>query len=209
MVVHALRTLELWISSVVDVIGNLAHRFLSLIVSRIFFIFQISLSLSLSFKFRNSLFFLPLLSLWCLYNCLFVYQTAAVCFCVCLGLPVSLQSIICIIKGELHKPKSSIFCTISQNYQHFFEKQHYKQLGSEIVWETQKWHSNFRSPGGAWVIDWNTLLHGLINTLRTAWPTKILLPFLSLSKKKKDNHIIFEKSVDDFEIVHKTCSILI
>ena len=52
---------------------------------------------------------------------------------------------------------------------------------------------------------WNFVL--IINST-IVWPTEILLPFLSFSDNLfKDAYIIFQKSVDNFEIVHKTCSI--
>ena len=46
----------------------------------------------------------------------------------------------------------------------------------------------------------------LINNSRTAWPTIILMLFLSsLENLPKDAYIIFQKDVDNFEIEHKTC----
>ena len=50
----------------------------------------------------------------------------------------------------------------------------------------------------------------LINNSRTIWPTKVLMPFLSFSDNlPQDAYIILQKSVDNFEIAHKTCSSLI
>ena len=41
-------------------------------------------------------------------------------------------------KGKLcPKPKLSMFCVLSQNYQHFFEWD--ISIPKQIVWETQKW----------------------------------------------------------------------
>ena len=62
----------------------------------------------------------------------------------------------------------------------------------EIVWETQKWHYNFSRTHGSRVIDKNNIFHVLINNLRTAWPTKISMLFLSFTDNlHEDNHIIF------------------
>ena len=62
------------------------------------------------------------------------------------------------IKGELHlRSKLSIFCALSQNYQHCLEN----NLGilKQIIWKTQKWHCNFSTPSSSWVIDQNNILH--------------------------------------------------
>ena len=54
---------------------------------------------------------------------------------------------------------------------------------------------------GSWVIDQNNILHVLINNSRTAWPTEVLMPFLSSSENLlQDAYIIFQKSVKYFEI---------
>ena len=51
---------------------------------------------------------------------------------------------------ELHpKPKLSIFCVLSQNYQ--FVLNDYIEAMKQIVW-TQKWHYNFSRTSGFWVI---------------------------------------------------------
>ena len=43
-------------------------------------------------------------------------------------------------KDKLHfKLQLSMLCELSQNYQHFFEKNTISML-KQIVWETQKWH---------------------------------------------------------------------
>ena len=43
----------------------------------------------------------------------------------------------------------------------------------------------------------------VINSSRTAWPTKILIPFLRFSDSLlQDSHTVFQNSVDNFEIVH-------
>ena len=39
--------------------------------------------------------------------------------------------------------------------------------------------SKFKWPDGSWVIDPNNILNVLIHNLKTAWPTKISMPFLS------------------------------
>ena len=50
----------------------------------------------------------------------------------------------------------------------------------------------------------------LIHNVRTAWPTKISIPFLSsLANLLKDACNIFQKIVDNFEIAHKTCLFLL
>ena len=47
----------------------------------------------------------------------------------------------------------------------------------------------------------------LCDNSRTVWPTKMLMPFLSFSNNLfQNNHIIFQQTVDYFEIAHKTCS---
>ena len=59
---------------------------------------------------------------------------------------------------------------------------------------------------------------GLINNSRIFWPTEIPMPFLSFCDNLfHDAYIIFQKKkkrkerkiVDDFEVVYKTCSILV
>ena len=45
----------------------------------------------------------------------------------------------------------------------------------------------------------------LINYSRTAWPTWILMLYLSsLDNLLQDTYIIFQKSIDNFEIAQKT-----
>ena len=47
-------------------------------------------------------------------------------------------------------------------------------------------------------------MHVLINNSKSTGPTKILEPFLSFSDNLlQENHIIFQKIIDDFEIVLK------
>ena len=59
---------------------------------------------------------------------------------------------------------------------------------------------------GSWVIDSNIILTVLIYNLKTAWPTKISMPFLSSSNNLlQDAYFIFQKGVDYFEIEYKTC----
>ena len=58
-------------------------------------------------------------------------------------------------KEELHpKPKLSMFCLLSQNYQHFFLKNDMLTL-KQIVWEMQKLYYNFSRPSSTWIIDQN------------------------------------------------------
>ena len=46
----------------------------------------------------------------------------------------------------------------------------------------------------------------LINNLRAAWSTSILMQFFSsLDNLLLDAYVIFQKGVNDFEIEHKTC----
>ena len=54
-------------------------------------------------------------------------------------------------------------------------------------------------------MDQNSQNVAWINNSRTAWPTKISVPFLSsLGNLLQDTYIIFQKGVDYFEIEHKT-----
>ena len=77
----------------------------------------------------------------------------------------------------------------------------------QIVWETQKWHHNFSR---WWLIDQNVQNIVWINNSQTSWPTKFLVQFLSFSDNLlEDDYTILQNSVDNFEIVHKTCSILV
>ena len=49
-----------------------------------------------------------------------------------------------------------------------------------------------------------------LNNSKTAWPTKILMSFLSVSGNSlQDDYVIFQKSVDNLEIMYKTPSILV
>ena len=83
-----------------------------------------------------------------------------------------------------------------------------KSILKQVVKEKKKKHRNFNRPSGFWDTDQNVQSIVLNNNSRTAWPTKILIPvpFLSFSKK-----ICFmtPQSVDNIEIVHKTCSIVV
>ena len=61
-------------------------------------------------------------------------------------------------------------------------------------------------PYDSWVIDQNVQNIILINNSRTAWPSQILMPFLSFADNLiHDACIISKKNVDNFVIVHKTC----
>ena len=60
-------------------------------------------------------------------------------------LPLLIRNLI--YMGKLHpKPNWSIFCTLSQNYQHFLKNN--MCILKQIVWETHKWHYNFSGPSG-------------------------------------------------------------
>ena len=113
-------------------------------------------------------------------------------------------------------------CALSQTDQHIFWKSNLSYckiittlfwkndmiILKQIVWKTQKWHWNFSRPNGSWVIGKNNILLVLFNNSWTPGPTKILMPFLSFSDNLlQDNHIMFHKSVKNFAITHKTCSI--
>ena len=68
-------------------------------------------------------------------------------------------------KGDLHpKPKLSMFCVPSQNYQHCFE----------VSWKksSEKLKNYFRILEGHAVIE-NSILHVLINNSKIVWATKI------------------------------------
>ena len=71
---------------------------------------------------------------------------------------------------------------------------------------SKKWHLNFSRPSGFYVIDQNSKNVVWINNSRTAWPTLILMLFLSsLDNLLEDAYTIFQKDVDNLEIEHKTC----
>ena len=73
----------------------------------------------------------------------------------------------------------------------------------KIVQGTQKWHWSFSRPSGR---SKQSKCCFWINNSRTAWPTLILMLFLSsLDNLLQDAHIIFHKDVGNFEIEHKTC----
>ena len=57
-------------------------------------------------------------------------------------------------------------------------------------------------------MDQNSQNYVLFNNSRTAWPTYILVLFLSSLDSLLlvyDAYVIFQKGVDNFEIEHKTC----
>ena len=59
-------------------------------------------------------------------------------------------------------------------------------------------------------MDQNSQNFVLINNSRTAWPTQIVMLFLSsLVNLLKDAYINFLKGVDNLEIEHKTCLFLV
>ena len=50
----------------------------------------------------------------------------------------------------------------------------------------------------------------LINNSRAAWPIKISMPFLSFQDNMLwDACITFQNSVDNLEVAHKICSVLV
>ena len=66
----------------------------------------------------------------------------------------------------------------------------------------------FSRPTSLWVIDQNNILHVLmkmINNSKTAWPTEILMPFVSFSHilLYDEYIIIFQNSIGNFKIVQK------
>ena len=64
----------------------------------------------------------------------------------------------------------------------------------QIVWETPKWHYNFSRSSSSWVIYQNRQNISLMHNSRTAWPTKILMPFLSfLDNLLQVAYLIFQK----------------
>ena len=48
-----------------------------------------------------------------------------------------------------------------------------------LVQGTQKQHENLSRPSDSWVIDLKKTMYGLTHNLKTAWPTKISMLFLS------------------------------
>ena len=73
----------------------------------------------------------------------------------------------------------------------------------QIVWETQKWHYIFSRLSGFWVNGKNIL----INNSRTAWSIKNVDANLGFVRQCASGcFITSQTSVDNFEIVHKTCS---
>ena len=69
---------------------------------------------------------------------------------------------------------------------------------------------NFQLAKGSWVIDQNMQNFVLTNNSKATWPTKILMSFSNLSDNLlQDAYIIFKNSVDNFDIAHKTYSILV
>ena len=83
-----------------------------------------------------------------------------------------------------------MFCSLSQNYQHLFENnimhlivncpRNSKIASKFLNFETVNRLGLLKSrPGGSWVIDPHNILNVLIHNLKTAWSTKISMPFLS------------------------------
>ena len=96
-------------------------------------------------------------------------------------------------KGELHsKSKLCVLCYILQLSTLFW-----KSILKQVVWETQKWCYIFGRLSSSEVIDQNNILNVLINISKNAWPTRILMLFLSFSDKLlQDAYTIFQNSVD-------------
>ena len=70
-----------------------------------------------------------------------------------------------------------MFCALPQNNQHLFEKEKknacYSKLSKELKISIKI------EVGQAVLIDQNNILTVLIHNLKTAWPTRISMPFLS------------------------------
>ena len=71
-----------------------------------------------------------------------------------------------------------MFCAVSQNYQHLYEKNNVCIL-KRIVQGTQKWHWHSSRPSSLNIMDQNSENTVLINNSRTIKPTLILMLFLS------------------------------
>ena len=60
-----------------------------------------------------------------------------------------------------------MFCTLSQNHQHFFENKILWKNNlcsrKKIIWRSQKWQLDFSRPKGSYVIDQNNILLVFIN----------------------------------------------
>ena len=68
----------------------------------------------------------------------------------------------------------------------------YRKLSKEL----KKQHQNLGRPSGSWVIDPNNILTVLIHNLKTAWPTKISMSFLSsLNNLPQDAYVIFQEVI--------------
>ena len=100
-----------------------------------------------------------------------------------------------LIKEELHpKPKLSMFCALSQNYQHFFFENWYKFL-KQFVWETKIWEIS----GSQSVLYWSKCAkYCLINNSRTASLTETWMSFCEFLNLLHCAYIIFQDSVDIF-----------
>ena len=96
-----------------------------------------------------------------------------------------------------------MFCVLSQKYQYCFEN---TSILKQIVRETKKWHWHFRSSS---VINQTNILHVSIDKSRSAWSTKIVMPFVSQTTCLRMFISFLKKSVDNFEIKYWTCSILV
>ena len=100
------------------------------------------------------------------------------------------------LKEELHhKLKFSMFCVLSENYQHFFDKWHKQCILKQNVWETQNGITVLVRPNVSWVTDYNTYNIIFINNSKTAWPTEILIHFFSFSTILLMMLILFFKTV--------------
>ena len=108
---------------------------------------------------------------WCYFSTIFsesMYQSR------------DLPAVYAPIKWVLYLPpplKLINFCALSENYKHLFEKQYTHVIANCL--RNSKIASNLDRPSGSWVIDLNKILTVLIHDLKTAYPTKIAMPFLS------------------------------
>ena len=97
-------------------------------------------------------------------------------------------------KKELYpKPKLGKFYALSQNTNTYLKNN--IRILKQIGCVTQKSHQILSRPSGYSVIDQNVQHIILINNLRTAWSTQILVPFCSSSDNLLQyNHIMFSMS---------------
>ena len=110
------------------------------------------------------------------------------------------------LKGVLYiLPKISMFCALSQNYQHLEKKIIYASY-SKLSKKLQKGIEILvgQAVFKLWIKTFKKLFGSI--TQEPAWPTWTLVLILSsLDNLLLDAYIIFQKCVDNFEIEHRTC----